>query len=452
MKKYKRIFFTGIKGVGMASLAVIAKERGVAVVGSDVEEEFPTDRELHKSGICVLPGFSSSHIENFQPDLVVYTGAHGGADNPQVLFAKKNGIPVMAHGKALGMFMDGYRQVSVAGCHGKTTTASMLASVLKLAGKDPTYAIGAPYINGLGFAGHSGAGNIFVAEADEYVTDPAHDRTPRFLWQKPEVLIVTNIDYDHPDVYKTFDELKAAYIKAAQNVAPRGRIIFSSDDPQSDILSGLPQSMSVGFQKNSAYVIQEDNVISRGGMKYRLDIQVPGIHNMKNAAMAAAACEYFGISGDVIERGLAQFAGAGRRFEILYDTGDSVVIDDYAHHPAEIQATLSAAKERYPGKRIIAVFQPHTVSRTKSLLAQFATSFISADEVYILPIFTSAREISDPTFSSHDVVRRIRAVQKNVYYVTASEIAKKSTSTHSVFVFMGAGDIYRSAHEFVKNV
>src|SRR3990167_9235549 len=187
MDKIKRIYFVGIKGVAMAALAIWAKEAGKIAAGSDVGDEFPTDEELKKAGIALHEGFEKKDLAAFQPDLVIYTGAHGGRDNLQVQEAIKLGIPVLPHGKALGMVMEGKRQISVAGSHGKTTTSAIIATILTEAGLDPSYAIGCGSIRGLGAAGHAGKGDWFVAEADEYVTDPGHDARSRFLWQKPEV-------------------------------------------------------------------------------------------------------------------------------------------------------------------------------------------------------------------------------------------------------------------------
>ncbi|MBI3342632.1 UDP-N-acetylmuramate:L-alanyl-gamma-D-glutamyl-meso-diaminopimelate ligase, partial [Candidatus Gottesmanbacteria bacterium] len=212
LQQSKRIYFVGIKGVAMAALAIWAKESGKLVAGSDVGEEFPTDEELKKAEIPVHEGFDEAHLAAFKPDLVIYTGAHGGRDNLQVQEAIKRGVASVPHGKALGMVMEGKRQISVAGSHGKTTTSAMIATILTEAKLDPSYAIGCGSIKGLGAAGHAGKGEWFVAEADEYVTDPGHDRTPRFLWQKPEVLVVTNIDYDHPDVYQDLSAVQQAFV------------------------------------------------------------------------------------------------------------------------------------------------------------------------------------------------------------------------------------------------
>jgi len=198
--KAKNIHFVGIKGIAMASLAVWAKEAGKLITGTDIEEHFPSDEVLSKAGISVDVGFDEKHIDTHKPDLVIYTGAHGGRDNEEVIEAQKRNIPVLPHGKALGQVMEGKRQITVAGSHGKTTVTAMIAMILAKAGLDPSYAIGSGMISGLGLPGHFGRGEWFVAEGDEYVTDPGHDQTPRFLWQKPEILVITNIDLDHPDV------------------------------------------------------------------------------------------------------------------------------------------------------------------------------------------------------------------------------------------------------------
>src|SRR3989344_3753646 len=227
--KAKNIHFVGIKGIAMASLAVWAKEAGKIVTGTDVGEQFPSDEVLTTAGISFDVGFDPKHIDQYKPDLVVYTGAHGGRDNEEVQHAAKKGIALLPHGKALGLAMEGHRQITVAGSHGKTTVTAMIAMILAKAGLDPSYAIGSGMISGLGLPGHFGAGDWFVAEGDEYVTDPGHDATPRFLWQKPEILVVTNIDLDHPDVYPDLPAITNVFRKFAARVT--GNVIVNSDDP-----------------------------------------------------------------------------------------------------------------------------------------------------------------------------------------------------------------------------
>ncbi len=421
----KRIYFVGIKGVAMAALAIWAKEAGKIVAGSDVTEEFPTDEELKKAGIDVHEGFEDVHLAVFQPDLIIYTGAHGGWDNLQVQEAIKRGIPVVPHGKALGTVMEGKRQIAVAGSHGKTTTSAMIATILTEADLDPSYAIGCGSIRGLGAAGHAGKGDWFVAEADEYVTDPGHDATPRFLWLKPDVLVVTNIDYDHPDVYPDLFSVQQAFAKLQKQSK---FTIVSADDPASSILANGENVVTFGLSEK----LNE------------LKLQIPGRHNMLNAAAAIAVCERIGIAWKIVKRGLAHFGGTKRRFEKLGEVRGAFIYDDYAHHPKEIEATIAAFRDRYPKKRLIVVFQPHTYSRTKALLTDFTRALGRADIALVTDIYASARE----TQREEGLAQRLGGV----YAPTRNDVSEwleKELNENDVIVFMGAGDIYQWARTMI---
>ncbi len=427
--KIKRIYFVGIKGVAMASLAIWAQESGKVVAGSDVGEEFPTDEELKKSGIDVHEGFDEVHLLAFKPDLVIYTGAHGGRDNPQVVEAMKREISSLPHGKALGLAMEGKRQISVSGSHGKTTTSAMIATILTEATLDPSYAIGCGSIRGLGAAGHTGKGDWFVAEADEYVTDPGHDLTPRFLWQKPEVLVVTNIDYDHPDAYPDLAAVQKAFIKLQQQQQSLRITIINADDPASSVLSG------------GEYVVSFGRSTSLPG----LALQVPGEHNVLNAAAAATACKAVGIGWETIKRGLERFGGTKRRLEKLGEVGGAIIYDDYAHHPKEIEATIAAVRGQYPGRRVIVVFQPHTYSRTKVLLQGFCTALSKADVAIVTDIYASAREQETEQGLAEQLVQpdRFTPTEKEV-----AQALQRIITPGDVVVFMGAGNIYLWGRSF----
>ena len=455
----KRVYFVGIKGIAMAALAVWAKERGLQVTGSDVDETFPSDPVLKKAGIKVLVGFSPTHIsDTFKPDLVIYTGAHGGRDNPEVREAQQLGIPVLPHGKALGMAMREKRQISISGSHGKTTTTAMIATVLHQAGLHPSHAIGCGEIRGLGLPGHYDHGEYFIAEADEYVTDPTHDKTPRFLWQKPEILVVTNIDYDHPDVYSSIAQVQQAFLAFKKQQVGRKLTIINADDPVSQPLlarSGSGTLITFGESRESMYRVSDiafpsekttfklayhDNTIGEFTLK------VPGRHNALNAAAAAIACFYAGVSWKNIQAGLVLYKGAKRRFEKIGSRHGITFYDDYAHHPKEIQATLAAARSWYPKHRIIAVFQPHTYSRTQKLLVDFARSFSDASVVITTDIYASARETDTLGIDGMTLVHEINKYHGHVIYSPQVENVQTALTAlcrkGDVVVFMGAGDIY----------
>lgn len=438
--KIKKIHFVGIKGIAMAALAVYAKERGFAVSGTDTDETFPSDDVLREAKIHSLVGFDPSHIGS--SDLVIYTGAHGGRDNVEVQATIKKEIPVLPHGKALGLFMTGKRQISVAGSHGKTTTTAMIATILTQAGYDPSYAIGSGEIAGLGLPGHFGGGDWFVAEADEYATDPGHDATPRFLWQSPELLVITNIDYDHPDVYASFSEIEAEFNRLCAKVPASGEIFRPSDS----------HIKSVRFDDGRTYFhLDVDGVTLSEFM-----LQVPGLHNVVNATLAVRAASSAGVSWDKIAKGLAEFRGVKRRFEKIGAIGSILFYDDYAHHPTEIAATLAAARAWYPNRRIIAVFQPHTYSRTKVLLDQFAGAFADATMVIATDIYASAREQNTLGVSGAMLAEHIANHHPNALFAKDREAVRKllfaKIQDGDVVIFMGAGDIGNWGKDIVRQL
>lgn len=466
LAKVKKIYFVGIKGIAMASLAVYAKERGFVVSGTDTKEEFPSDAVLEQAKIVPSVGFDPSHIAKSSPDLVIYTGAHGGRDNIEVQQAITKGIAVLPHGKALGLFMTGKRQISVAGSHGKTTTSAMIATILSLAGLDPSYAIGSGSIAGLGLPGHFGHGDWFVAEADEYVTDPGHDATPRFLWQSPEVLVVTNIDYDHPDVYASLEAVISAFGHLRDKVPPSGEVVLSSDDPNRSSLIWMQSSVAlVGVAGGPDYCITNIHV-DQGRTYFQLEtggvilggfqLQIPGKHNVKNAAMAAVAAHDAGVSWEKIQKGLAIFGGAKRRFEKIGEFGGVLFYDDYAHHPVEISATLASARTWYPKHRIIGIFQPHTYSRTKALILDFAGAFGDADIVITTDIYASAREIKNSEVTGASLAELVATKHAQTHF--ARNQAAVLTYLRSIIrdgdvvIFMGAGDIYQWGKEIIKEM
>lgn len=458
----KRIFFVGIKGIAMAALAVLAKEAGYTVAGSDTAEIFPSDAELAERSVHVSAGFDPDTLTAFRPDAVIFTGAHGGRDNPQVKAALSVGIPCYPHGQALGMFMSGKRSVSVAGSHGKTTTSSLISMICTKAGLDPSYAIGCGSITGLGAAGHWGQGLWFIAEADEYMTDPGHDPTPRFHWQAPEILVVTNIDYDHPDAYPDITSIKRAFSALAAKVPADGAIYYDGDDPESAFLSGNRQSVPVGFGKSNAVRI-ESVVFSAQETAFRLNtadrpfsIKIPGRHNVINASLAACAARQAGCPDSAIEAGLKAFAGAKRRFEKIAGNNGILFYDDYAHHPAEISATLDGARLRFPDRRLVCVFQPHTFSRTRSLLTEFSHAFRQADITVITAIYASAREKTATDITGKILSDKIAPHTRQSYYADGKEdvirLLRRVLKTGDLVIFMGAGDIYNWEKEVTDKI
>lgn len=450
---YAHVHLVGIKGVAMAALATYLHDRGVKVTGSDIDDDFPTKYELMASHIHIYSGFDGSRMRGkIKPDVVIYTGAHNGRDNVEVKAAMESGIPVFAHGQALGDIMKDFRQIVVSGSHGKTTTSAMIAVLLTQAKFDPSYAIGCGSITGMGAAGAYGKSDWFVAEGDEYVTDPGHDQTPRFMWLAPEILVITNIDYDHPDAYPSLDAVKDAFIQLQKKSST---VIFNADDPNSTVLTKRDTDMSYGFSPAADYRISNVGVGNermfftleeRGVSLGEFAIKVPGLHNVANATAAMVAAYAGGVRWEELRQGILSFQGTKRRFEKLEGSKGTIFYDDYAHHPAEIMATLKAARSWYPNKRIIAVFQPHTYSRTKSLLTEFGTAFTNADMVILTQIYASAREHDTLGIDGMTLVHELTGHHKDVRFaedkVGVIDVLKKSRGDNDVVIFMGAGDIY----------
>src|SRR3989344_284632 len=455
LKQIKKIYFVGIKGVAMTALAIVAKEMGKEVRGSDVQEEFPTDATLHRFKIAHVKNFSPEHITD-DIDLVVYTGAHQGVNNIEVQTAIKKGISVLPHGKALGLFMQGKKGISVAGSHGKTTTSAMIAHVLIQAGHDPSFAIGCGSITSLQTPAHAGSGDYFVAEADEYVTDPTTDQTPRFLWQRPSVLVITNIDFDHPDVYADLEAVKEAFADFTKQIRPGGFVVINVDDAASTSLLRRIEAKKITFGKTATADFQLIRVNFTGGRtNFQVQINgqnesfalsVPGEHNALNAVAAIAVLLTLRLTIEQIRGGLASFVGTERRFEKISEKGGKLLYDDYAHHPAEISATLAGARVWFPKRRIIAIFQPHTYSRTQALLKEFAASFGAADVVLLTEIYASAREKPILGISGRTLFNVTQKQKPSSVFTPEKadvlQYLKQNSRPNDLILTMGAGNIF----------
>lgn len=464
MRKNKNIHFTGVKGVGMTPLAILAKEAGFDVSGSDINEEFITDAALRKANITPKIGFSSENIKDIY--LLITTGAHGGFDNPEVIEAKKRNITVWTQGQAVGEFMKGevfgrkFQGISVAGSHGKTTTTAMIATILKYANLNPSYIIGTSEILSLGLPGHFGSGKFFVAEADEYATEPQYDKTPKFFWQHPEILVITNIELDHPDLFENIEIMRKNFLTFAKNISSEGLLIICGDEEENRklIKEFNGKVVTYGFSPNNDYVIEkfkEDNagsffwVTSKGTSLGEFALGLPGEFNALNALAAIIAGIETGLSIDSIKNAIKNYKGAKRRFEYVGKLSfGAMLFDDYAHHPTEIRKTLKAFHENYKNKKIVCIFQPHTYSRTKALFDDFVNSFFFADIVAIADIYPSLREEKDPSVSSELLVKQMSQIHNNVRHVVGVKdvveyISKNKFDEDYIIVTMGAGDIYK---------
>ena len=462
----KHIHFVGIKGVAMTGLAILAKEKGFRVTGSDVFEEFLTDSVLIRNGITPIIGFSKDNL-NDKPDLVITTGAHGGINNPESKAAVDMGIRTIMQGTALGEFMNEKDGIAVCGCHGKTTTTAIISTILEFSGYKPSFVVGCADIPSLDNPGRAGSGKYFIAEADEYITCPGVDFTPKFMWLNPKIIVMTNIDFDHPDAYKSIEEVKLAYLQFAQKLNKDDILVACIDDQNiAGILTKIKSKVltygqspkadyrpiEISFEEEVTYF----SILNKEFNLGRFTLHIPGIHNVLNATAAIVASLEAGVSLEKIQKSLIKFTGTKRRFEKLGEKNGIKVYDDYAHHPAEIEATLKGAKTWLPKSKITVVFQPHTYSRTKSLKDKFSKCFSSAEEVIITDIYSSKREDPDPEISSKILANLISKNHKNIKYIgNPQEVAEylgKKLISGDVVITMGAGDIYKIGSKILDNI
>lgn len=480
-EKIHKIYFVGIKGVGMAPLAIIAKGAGITISGSDVPSEFITDKYLNLNNLKIDKEFNEHDIEQFFLDtdyekcLVITTGAHKGFDNPQVLWAKKNKIEVMTQGQALGVFSKGkiinrnnLELISVSGSHGKTTISSLLAVSLKALGYGPTYSVGTGEVFPIGPPGHLGSGNYFIAEADEYASEPVHDKTPKFLYLNPKYSIINNIDFDHPDIFPDIEKLKDAFLEFSMNINSDGLLFINGDDKylqqiKDKVLKDI-RVVSYGEGKSNNYVITK--IITEGlssrftvlknGKEFGVfNLNIPGIHNAKNSLAVIALLDVMEVGKNDIRRCLNLFEGTKRRSEILGKTnGSALVVDDYGHHPVEIRTTLKALSEAYPAKKIVCIFQPHTYSRTKALLPEFIKSFMSVDRLLLLPIFKSERDTEETSDIEDDYRKFFAQIESSIFmenFDSVVEYINQNFNTPDyLIVTMGAGDVYKIGQKLVN--
>ncbi|RJQ37954.1 UDP-N-acetylmuramate--L-alanine ligase [Candidatus Microgenomates bacterium] len=473
MNKIKSIHFIGIKGVGVAPLAIIAKEAGFKVTGSDIQEDFITDKALEKAGIKPFVNFSQENIKDV--DLVITTGAHGGLNNIEAQKAKDMGIPVMTQGEAVGVFMKGeifgrkLMGISIAGCHGKTTTTAMLATIFRESKLDPSFLVGTGEVASLGgMPAHYGKGKYFIAEADEYATEPNLDKTPKFMWQDPKIAVFTNIELDHPDFYSSVDNVRNVFLDFAGKLPNDGVLIANGDDPEIKSLlhDYKKRNITFGFSSSNDYILKRVN-ISFGQTFFWIEthgvdlgefmIGVVGEHNALNATGAIIASLECGIPLEKIKKALKEFSGTKRRFEYIGKLSKGALLfDDYAHHPTEIKKTLKAFTQNYPKSKIVCVFQPHTYSRTKKLFEHFLHSFNDSNTVIITNIYASLREDPDLTISSEKLAEGISRFHGNVLFLpklsdVVEYIKQKEYGKDTVVVMMGAGDVYKLSKSLITN-
>ena len=438
----KRVYFIGIGGSSMSSLAEILIGRGYTVAGSDMQESATVDH-LRSFGADVTVGQKAENVERFAPDAVIKTDAIMDT-NPELIYSKEHNIPVYRRAELLGYISDGYEDaIGVAGTHGKTTTTSMCTHILMAAEKDPTVMIGGtlPLLK----AGHRvGAGDTIVMESCEYYNS--------FLSFYPTVAVILNIEEDHLDFFSGIEDIKKSFREFASRVPENGYVVVNHDDENTmDAVKGLDRNI-VTFGLTAKADVYAKNVVRIGSLTkfdimYKgklfdtVSIHVPGVHNLKNALAAAAACICLGIKPTAIKYGLAGFSGAGRRFEFKGKFNGADVYDDYAHHPGELKALLDAV-EALGYKRTIVVFQPHTYTRTMALFHDFVRQLRRPDIVYLAEIF-AAREKNILGISSADLAEKIDGAK---FFKTFEEIEhdlRKTAQPGDLILTVGAGNVYK---------
>jgi UDP-N-acetylmuramate--alanine ligase len=433
----------------MSALAEILQRGGYNVSGSDDSESAITAR-LSAQGIKISIGNKKENITD-DMDLVVYTAAIK-PDNPEYIAAGIKQIPLMTRAALLGLIMEGYKySVCVAGTHGKTTTTSLLADIAIAAGLDPTITLG----------GHMGDGYNYKIGGSPYFIMEACEYARQFLQWKPYVGVILNIDNDHMDVYGSMENLIGSFAQFARNIQPGGALVIRSDVPGfADITAGLSCRV-VTFGGEGADFTAKDaanryfNLLRNGAMAGRVGLGVPGGHNIQNALACIAVAFTLGVGFEAVVRGLSAAKGARRRYEHKGVFNGADIVDDYAHHPTEIDAFLSAVRKDREGKsgRIVCLFQPHTYTRTRNLLTEMSKSFSAADVVCVLPIFAS-RETYDPTISSMHLVEKINAQGVNAVHVSgfdeADAFLRSEIMPGDMLITMGAGDVFKAGETLLR--
>lgn len=443
------IHFIGIGGIGMSGIAEVMKNLGYRVQGSDVAESYNVAR-LRERGIPVAIGHKA---ENLGDAAVVVVSSAIKAGNPEVDLARERFIPVVRRAEMLAELMRLKYGIAIAGAHGKTTTTSMTAAVLAAAGLDPTFVVGGK-VNQAGTTARLGKGEYMVVEADE------SDRT--FLLLAPVVAVVTTIDREHLDQYRSLEEIQDAFVEFVNRVPFYGAAILCLDEP--NVQAILPRVkrpvITYGTSGQADVVISEvqlQGLQSRFRLAYRGEdlgefhlSHPPGMHNVRNAAAAAAVALYLNVPAELIRQGLGKFAGVGRRFEIKGEFGGVTLVDDYGHHPAEIRATLEAARG-CGYQRILALFQPHRYTRTQHLWGEFCRAFNHADLLVLTEVY-AASEAPIGGVSGEALAEAIRAAgHKNVVFRSSLhdciEVLVEAARPGDAVFTIGAGSVGKAGDE-----
>jgi UDP-N-acetylmuramate--alanine ligase len=435
----KRLHFVGIGGAGMSGLARIALSHGITVTGSDAKDSTVLSA-LAALGAEVHAAHRGEQVDG--ADFVIFSTAIS-ATNVELIRARELNLPILTRAQALATLMSDSRSVAVAGTHGKTTTSSMLTVALQACGLDPSFAIGGT-LTSSGSNAHRGTGDLFIAEADE--SDGS------FIEYHPYSAIVTNVEHDHVDFFATIADVTKAFSEFADSISRDGFLVYCADDAGSSLLATTVseiKTISYGTTEGSDLFIDSVNllpmgstsrVIWRGRTIGTMSLQVPGLHNVLNAGAALAMALVLGAPAAEALNGLASFHGTGRRFELKATVHGIRVIDDYGHHPTEIDVTLTAAK-RYAGDgRVLVIFQPHRYSRTQAFMNEFARALSIADEVVLLEIY-AASEAPITGITSETIAVQMEHGRFIPNFLEASDWVIETAKPGDVIITLGAGDV-----------
>ncbi len=445
--KVKKVYFVGIKGGGMSALARLLKGKGFKVSGSDVEEEFFSDQLLSASGIEVFAPFAQSNIPA-DADLFIYSTAYTPDHNEEVAYLQNfSKVPVLSYPEALGEIMSLYRTIAISGTHGKTTTTALVSFILWQAGYDPNAIVGSsvPQFTGNALVGQS---PLLVVETDEYQN--------KFKYYQPDILVVNNIDWDHPDFFVDQESYLNTFVDFINKIPSGGFVVANYDDQM--VRRAIEQSNSeakvvwFSLQDREVGWFIEDQGLDNERQYFTIYLkgkewqsgksQLFGRFNLANIAAAVAVAAELGVPADKLMAAVADFQGTVKRFEYKGEVKGVKMYDDFAHHPSEIKATLQMARRRFAKQRITVVFQPHTYSRTQKFFSDFSKSFAGIDQVIILDIFSSARE-KEGQISSAQLVEAINKQGVNAMYLPTAKDAfdwlKDKLQDGDILITMGAG-------------
>jgi len=471
LSKIKAVYMIGIKGVGMAMLAQYLFEQGIEVSGSDTADIFMTDAVLKERGIKIIEGFNKKNVPT-EVDLIVYSTAYNQNNNVEVASVLSGKIKVLTYAQALaGIFNQKYG-MAVVGSHGKTTTTAWLGFVMQKAGMEPNVLVGAkvPQFDGLALTSKS---NYLVVEVDEYQN--------KLKYFQPKAVLLNNIEYDHPDFFPTVDDYNNVFIEFIKKIAPSGFLVANYDDPIISRVAGVnsrARVISYAINESADYVAYDiknengkqffkvkigvndsENMESNDSLLGDFVIQLAGRHNVYNALAVIATAIELGVKLVDIRKYLEEFAGTARRMQVMGEFKGAIIIDDYAHHPTEVKATISAVKQKYSHKKITLIFHPHTYTRTKALLNEFAESFAGVDKLIVLDIYGSAREKQGGVHSRDlvDLVKKKnmeKSVEQEVFHIaTLAECEaylRENIERDEIVVLMGAGDVFRVGENLVE--